>query len=105
VYRHTHFNHEEQDMNELISTIIEMKKVYLDMTVNLSNLVVRLEKELELHPKQATEELTVLYKEAILDITANKVMSVGFAKVHNKLDPPPHMVTKKIRVPHLVRVK
>jgi hypothetical protein len=96
-------------MNTVASIIADIKRVYLNTATDLSQLVTTLENELELQGSQSEkcslEELLFYCKMATTDVVKNNLRCAEFARLHNKIDPPLHMIPKKKKVTHLVRVK
>jgi hypothetical protein len=96
-------------MNNIVSIVAEIKRVYLNSAADLSQLVTLLEDELEVQgspfDEVPLEELLSFCKVITTDITRNNTRSSVFAQLHNKLDPPLYLIPKKRKVPHLMLVK
>jgi hypothetical protein len=96
-------------MNTIISIVSEIKKVYLNSAADLSQLITLLEDELELQgspfDEVSLEELLSFCKVVTADITKNNTRSSVFARLHNKLDPPLHLIKPKRKTPHLRLVR
>ena len=96
-------------MSTIISIVSEIKKVYLSSAADLSQLITLLEDELELEgnpfDEVSLEELLSFCKVVTVDITKNNTRSSVFARLHNKLAPPLHLIKPKRKTPHLRLVR
>jgi hypothetical protein len=96
-------------VNTIVSTVAEIKKVYLNTASDLSQLITTLEDELELQGSPfdtcKLEELLFFCKLITSDIAKNNTRCALFARLHNKLDPPLHTIPKRKQVTYLRRVK
>lgn len=96
-------------MNNLVATVAEIKKVYLNVAADLEKLSTKLEQELVLLENTSGEnhqrELFFLCNLAKEDASKNSIRCVDFARLHNKINPPLHIQTKRKKVPYLRLVK
>lgn len=93
-------------MNSIVSLLNETKHCYLETTADISQLADELRflltDDVHMLDEQTQKQIATLIEQVTCDAIRNQRTLLQLAALHNKLDPPWHMVKKHS---HLRRVK